>query len=219
MALYCLMYAVGKLPFGLAMLIYVSRAVAMPLTAYLLLGERSGPSVWAAVALGFLGAAISLWPAIATPKLWLAVFAAVGAALASAGSQTVVRRLTRSNSVGLIVLIYTSILAIATAPFAFRSWITPPPGDWLIVLALGLCAALAYIAAAQSYARATVSFLAAFDFLGFPAAAILGFVMFGEMPTVFDLVGGAIILSAIIMVVRLKSSESHSGVNIVVCRK
>lgn len=195
-ALYSLMYAFTALPLALASLIFFSRVLLLPIAARLMLGERSGLAVWAAVAIGFVGAALPLWPALALPDQRWGVVAALAASVASAGSQTAVRRLTATNSAGLIVLIYTAVSVAATLPVAVPAWITPPAADWPVLIILGLFAVLAQLAAARAFARAPVGFLAPFDFLSVPAGAALGFLLFGEAPGLLVVVGSAVTLAA-----------------------
>jgi len=195
-ALYSLMYAFTTIPLALASLIFFSRVLLLPIAASLMLGERSGLVVWVAVAIGFVGAALPLWPALALPDQRWGVVAAMVASVASAGSQTAVRRLTATNSAGLIVLVYTAVSVAATLPVAVPAWIAPPAADWPILVVLGLFAVLAQLTAARAFARAPVGFLAPFDFLSVPAGAALGFLLFGEVPGVLVVVGSVITLMA-----------------------
>lgn len=194
-AIFGLLYAVSVIPFALAMLLYISRTLLMPITAGLMLGERSGAVVWGAVILGFGGVLLSSWPELRTPESQLGILAALGAAVASAGSQTAVRRLTATNSVGLIVLIYTAASIVTTLPATALVWVTPPMADWPVLVGLGLCAVAAQLAAARAFALAPVGFLAPFDFLGVPIGALLGWLLFGEVPS-WWVAGGSLIVLA-----------------------
>jgi len=195
-ALYSLMYAFTTIPLALASLIFFSRVLLLPIAARLMLGERSGLVVWVAVAIGFVGAALPLWPALALPEQRWGVVAALVASVASAGSQTAVRRLTATNSAGLIVLVYTAVSVAATLPVAVTSWVTPPVADWPVLVVLGLFAVLAQITAARAFTLAPVGFLAPFDFLSVPAGAALGFLLFGEAPGALVIIGSVITLAA-----------------------
>lgn len=206
-ALYCFLYAVTTIPIALATLLLFSRILILPITAQVMLGERSDPKVWAAVFIGFAGAVLSLWPSLSLPELRLGLLAGVVAALASAGSQTAVRRLTATNHPTLIVMIYTAASVAATLPLAIPDWVDPPVADWPVIAALGLFALAAQYAAAKAFANATVGTIAPFDFLTVPAAAILGFALFGETPTLYMIVGSLTILVAA-TVVTLNNSNT-----------
>ncbi|RJF85036.1 DMT family transporter [Azospirillum cavernae] len=195
-ALYSLMYAFTAIPLALASLIFFTRVLLLPITARLMLGERSGTAVWIAVVIGFVGAALPLWSALALPEQRWGVIAALVASVASAGSQTAVRRLTATNSAELIVLIYTAVSVAATLPVAVPVWVSPPVADWPVLVVLGLCAVVAQLTAARAFALAPVGFLAPFDFLTVPAGAALGYLLFSEVPSGLVLAGSVITLAA-----------------------
>ncbi len=195
-ALYSLMYAFTTIPLGLASLLFFTRILLMPVAGRIMLGERAGMDVWMAVAMGFVGAAVSLWPALVLPEWRLGIAAALIASLASAGSQTAVRRLAFTNDTGLIVLIYTTVSVAATFPVAAIQWVSPPVTDWPVLAGLGLFALGAQYAAARAFQLASVGFLAPLDFLTIPTAAVLGYVLFAEVPSVWTVGGSVLVLAA-----------------------
>lgn len=201
-ALYAFMYALGAAPLALVFLIFFTRALMLPVAARLMLGERSNRFVWGAVVVGFVGAALPLVPAVQEPEQALGVLAALVAAVSTAGSQTAVRRLTEAgNAPGMIVLIYSAASVLGTLPVALPSWVTPPAADWPMLAALGLFAVGAQYTAAKAFSKATVGFLAPLDFLSVPVAAVLGWALFGELPSLLTVIGSVIVLLAAIIVV------------------
>lgn len=195
-ALYSLMYAFTAIPLGLASLLFFTRILLMPVAGQIMLGERSNADIWIAVTIGFIGAVIASWPALTMPEWRLGVGAALLAALTSAGSQTAVRRLTFTNSPGLIVLIYTAVSVAATLPMASLNWVSPPAGDWPVLAALGLLGLAAQYAAARAYQLAPVGVLAPLDFLTIPVAAAFGYALFAEVPSPWTVAGSALVLAA-----------------------
>ncbi|MCW2247551.1 drug/metabolite transporter (DMT)-like permease [Azospirillum fermentarium] len=208
-ALYSLMYAFATIPLGLASLLFFSRILLLPVAARIMLGERASAGIWAAVLLGFAGALLSSWPAASLPEWRLGVGAALLAAIASAGSQTAVRRLTFTNSPGLIVLIYTAVSVAATLPMASLTWVTPLVGDWPVLAALGLLALASQFAAACAFQKAPVSFLAPLDFLTIPIAAAFGYALFAEIPSAWTIAGSVLVLGSSAWVT-VKSSQTQT---------
>lgn len=207
-AAYGIMYAfTSGAPLGLVSLIFFSRVLLLPMTARLLLGERSGLAVWGAVGIGFLGAAVSIWPALAMPEMRLGIVAALVAAVASAGSQTAVRRLSLSNPPGLIVLIYSASVVLAFAPAAAVQWVTPPAADWPVLAALGLFGVLAQYTAARAFRQATVGFLAPLDFLTVPFAALLGYGLFNEVPSAWTVAGSVMVVTGTAIISSIKNQD------------
>ena len=209
LALYTFLYALGAAPLALVFLIFFTRALMLPVAARLMLGERSSPVVWMAVVVGFVGAALPLVPALQEPEQVWGVLAALVAAVATAGSQTAVRRLTEAgNAPGMIVLIYSAASVLGTLPIALPDWMTPPTADWPLLAALGLFGVAAQYTAAKAFSRATVGFLAPLDFLAVPAAAGLGWLLFGEVPSLLTGIGAVIVLVAAAVVV-IGSAQSR----------
>lgn len=202
LALYAFMYALGAAPLAMVFLIFFTRALMLPVAARLMLGERSSLLVWVAVVIGFVGAALPLVPALQEPQQALGVLAALVAAVATAGSQTAVRRLTEAgNAPGMVVLIYSVASVLGTLPIALPDWVTPPAADWPVLAALGLFGVTAQYTAAKAFSKATVGFLAPLDFLAVPAAAGLGWLLFGEVPSMLTGIGAVIVLGAATVVV------------------
>ncbi len=195
-ALYGIMYAFTSLPLALASLLFFTRVLLIPVVGTIMLGERSGPSVWGAVFVGFAGASVSVWPALNLPEWQFGIVAALVGALASAGSQTAVRRLTATNDPALVVLVFAAVSGVATFPLAAANWVMPPATDWPVLAGLGLFTLGAQYAAARAYKLAPVGFLAPFDFLTIPLAAGLGYLLFAEVPSTWTAAGSVLVIAS-----------------------
>lgn len=64
----------------------------------------------------------------------------------------------------MVTLICSAASVLGTLPAALPSWVTPPPADWPVLTALGLCGV-----AAQILSKATVGLLAPLDLPAVPA--------------------------------------------------
>jgi drug/metabolite transporter (DMT)-like permease len=171
--------------------------------AALILKERVRIYRWSAVFVGFIGVLIMLVPHL-DPAHYasLASAAAVGAMLAvlsafiNAGTVIQTRRLTRTETTPSIVFYFSLICAIAgaaTLPFA---WHTPTPSGLAILITLGILGGLAHIFLTESYRFAAASVIAPFDYTSMLWALLLGYWMFGEVPTALIFVGAAIVIAA-----------------------
>jgi drug/metabolite transporter (DMT)-like permease len=196
LALLSFMYAITALPIALATLIFVTRVLMLPPTARLLLGEPMDPRILTAVMVGFAGIVVVLWPTLVVKGEIVGALAALTAAVASAVSQTAVRRLAPDNPESLMVAIYSVACVVALAPLAATQWVTPPLGDLPVLVALGAAAAISQYTAVTAFRRAPAAFLAPFDFLAVPFSALIGLALFGDVLGPGDLVGGALVLGA-----------------------
>jgi drug/metabolite transporter (DMT)-like permease len=171
--------------------------------AALILKERVRIYRWSAVFVGFLGVLIMLVPHLDPAHYTsLASATAVGAMLTvlsafiNAGTVIQTRRLTRTETTPSIVFYFSLICTIAgaaTLPFA---WHTPTLFELAVLVTLGILGGLAHIFLTESYRFAAASVIAPFDYTSMLWALLLGYWMFGEVPTALVFVGAAIVIAA-----------------------
>ena len=90
------------------------------------------------------------------------------------------------RAVGVVVL----SLAV---PFA---WQTPTAGGWAMMIALGLIAGAGHFCVIQALRRAPASVLAPFSFTQLIWVTILGFLVFGDFPDGYTLLGATIVVGS-----------------------
>jgi drug/metabolite transporter (DMT)-like permease len=85
----------------------------------------------------------------------------------------------------------------------------------LALMATGLCGGIAHILLTESYRWAPASVIAPFDYTTMLWAFVLGYLVFGEVPTVFVFTGAAIIAGAGLFVIwrerRLRMQRGRGG--------
>ncbi len=175
---------------------FIIAALSVPL-----LGERVGWRRWALIAVGFLAVLIMLQPGGTAFRA--AALLPLAAAFCYALSMVLSRRLSRTDSDGAVMLLPTSIVlaaSLASAPFGWR---LPSAEDWGLFLAIGLLAGLAFAGVTLAYRRAEASLLAPFDYAALLWSALLGWIVWSELP------GPMVILGALILVA--------AGLALVVC--
>ncbi len=92
------------------------------------------------------------------------------------------------------ILFYGFILQLPIAVIpAAATWVTPPLADipWILAFAIG--ALSAQICITKSLAAAEASLVSPVLYLRLPLVALLGFVFFGELPSVWTWVGAALL--------------------------
>lgn len=82
-------------------------------------------------------------------------------------------------------------VSLVTAPFGWR-W--PDGFELALLVGIGISGGLGQMLFTESYRYAPASFLAPFDYTAMLWAFLLGFWMFGEVPTPY-VVGGAVIVA------------------------
>lgn len=198
----CAGYAGIALAFYSVTLIPLADSLALQFTlplftivfAMLILDERVGRHRWAATVTGFIGALVILRPGYMAIELGMLV--ALGAAAFLALSDTLVRRLARTDTTTAIVF-YTYALQL---PIAFAvslpDWVTPSAADWPWLIALGLCSFVAQWGLSRSFALAEASLVSPVLFLRLPIVSVIGYVFFAETPDLWTWVGALIIFAS-----------------------
>ena len=157
-----------------------------------LLGERVERFRWIAVLIGFAGVVIALRP---TPQLfsWASPLALFGATMFALG-QTLTRRLRRSHWLQLTIWQFAGggLIGAATIPFA---WTTPTPFDLGLMAMVGIVSMLCFILITRALALARAAVLAPLQYSAILWAAMMGWIVWRDAPTLPIVAGNAVIIA------------------------
>ena len=205
-AMFCNFTALALLPVVDATAIsFVAPLFAVLLSA-LILKERVRIYRWSAVLLGFCGVLVMLLPqfdigrAAGSGSAVGAMMGLVGAVFA-AGSSIQTRALTTSESTSSIVLYFSLICTLAGLATWPLGWLMPNWPEFAALIVIGICGGVAHILLTESYRLAPASLIAPFDYTSMLWALLLGFLVFGEVPSVLVFVGAGIIAAAGLFVI------------------
>lgn len=202
--------ALTRLPLADATAISFASPLITVALAALILKERVRIYRWSAVLVGFAGVIVMLIPQFDFGNYAVAGVASVAAvgsmfaivsAVCNAGTVIQTRRLTQSETTSSIVFYFSLVCALAgaaTLPFA---WHTPTGSELLALVAMGLFGGVAHIFLTESYRYASASVIAPFDYSSMLWALLLGYWVFGELPSALVYVGGAIVAGAGLFVI------------------
>ena len=190
----CMMLAFRALPLASAIAISFSAPLFTTLLSILVLKERVGIHRWSALVVGFVGVLVVTHPGAGT-LTWGAFFALANAVLISSVAISI-RRMSATESAETLTLYQMSVITVCTLfllPLGF-SW----PG-WLDLLGLALAGAgngIAQFWWTRSLALAPPSAVVPFNYLSLVWAVILGFAIWGDVPTPALLTGSAIVVAS-----------------------
>lgn len=173
-------------------LVFCSPLIVTALSPWLL-GEAVGWRRWAAVGAGFAGVLVMLRPGFAT--LDPGHLSAFGSAVLFALGLVVLRRIgrTESNAALLVgLLLTTQAMLLPVMPFV---WVTPGWGDLGLMGLSGTFAGFAQIFLVLAFKAAPAPVVAPFQYSQMLWGVLFGLVLFGDRPTVFVLVGAAIVVA------------------------
>ena len=195
-------YALTQLPLPEAVTLNYAMPLVIVVFSAIFLHETVRLYRWSAVVVGFVGVVIIAWPNLTLLRSGVGGAAAlgVGAALAAAClgavAQMLVRKLIateRSATVVLYFLATSSIISLVTVPFG---WAMPTPLQAFYLVSAGIAGGTAQILLTESYRHAEMSVVAPFEYTSLVFSIIIGFFLFGELPTPYMLVGGVIVVGS-----------------------
>ena len=186
--------AVSGMPLADTMAIVFVYPFVITALAPLLLREHVRPSMWVAVAAGFLGVLIVMRPGFAEVDGYALLALLTGATfalvllitrmLAVAAPPTVTA--TWTATIGIIVL-------SLTLPYL---WVTPSVEQLFVLAALSIFAATSQLMTMHAFSKAGAAVLAPFGYSEIVSATAVGFVMFGNLPDGVTWVGILVIVAS-----------------------
>lgn len=182
------------IPLADAMALQSTHPFFIIIFASVLLTERPGIHRWLAVAIGFIGAIVILRPGFGV--ISLGMIAAVAAAASFGLSDTLCRKLGRTDSTSAIVFYGFALQLPIALPIALFNWVTPVAADWPWLIAMGVTSFAAQWSLSKSFVLAEASLVSPVLFLRLPIVAVIGFAYFGQETNIWTWVGAVIIFAA-----------------------
>jgi drug/metabolite transporter (DMT)-like permease len=204
-SMFCNFGALARLPLIEANAISFTSPFVSVVFAALILKEHVRIYRWSAVIIGFVGVLVVLSPHFSGEELTIAmasagaltgVLSGLAGSISNAAAVIQTRRLTESETTSAIVFYFSLICAVGslvTFPFG---WTTPPVAELAALVSVGFLGGLGHIFLTESYRYAPASIIAPFDYTSMVWALVLGYFLFGELPTQMIIAGSAIIATS-----------------------
>jgi drug/metabolite transporter (DMT)-like permease len=185
--------AVVYLPLADVITYYLASPIFVTALSAVFLRERVGWRRWSAVVAGFCGVLIALQPSVQTVT-WPALIA-LGGSLSFAVLMLLTRLLRATPDIVLASSQFIGTLAFGTvlAPFG---WAPPSWHGLGLFIAAGWISVCALICVNRSLKLAPASSVAPYQYSMIIWAVMLGYLVFGNLPSLATLVGAAIIIAA-----------------------
>ncbi len=185
--------ALTLIPLAQVISIEFTMPIWTAILAVAFLGERMGLWKNLAVALGVIGVVIIVRPGTneIVPGQLIALAAAVGFAV----SVTMVKSLTRSDSVVTILFWMLLIQSIIGLVPALDVWRWPSAYAWAWIMVIAFCGTFSHYCLTRAMLHADATVVVPMDFLRVPLAALAGWLLYGERVDTLTILGAALILS------------------------
>lgn len=202
-------FALTRLPLPEAIMLNYAQPLLVVVFSALFLGETIRVYRWTAVLVGLLGVAIVTWPKLTLfgsgagmgNQEVMGVMAALAGAAISAVAMLLVRSLVHSEKTATVVLWFSltaCVMALLSIPFG---WQAMSPSQFALLVTSGFCGGIAQILLTEAYRHAEASTVAPFEYTSMILGVIIGYLAFGDVPTIHVLIGGAIVIGAGIFIV------------------
>ncbi|MDO8973805.1 DMT family transporter [Reyranella sp.] len=185
--------ALTLIPLAQVISIEFTMPIWTAILAVAFLGERMGLWKNLAVALGVIGVVIIVRPGTneIVPGQIIALAAAVGFAV----SVTMVKSLTRADSVVTILFWMLLIQSIIGLVPALDVWRWPSAYAWAWIIVIAFCGTFSHYCLTRAMLHADATVVVPMDFLHVPLAALAGWLLYGERLDTLTILGAALILS------------------------
>jgi drug/metabolite transporter (DMT)-like permease len=189
----CFFWSVGYLPLADVITFYLAAPIYVTALAPIALGEHVGWRRWAAVLVGFGGVLLALKPsgaALTAPAL-----VALAGSLLYAGLLILTRVLRNTANAVLVSsqIVSTGIFGLLAAPFG---WVTPPPGDFALMVLFGVLAMGGLACLNLALKRTAASVVVPYQYTMIVWGVVLGLLIFGDKPRAHVIAGAGIIIAA-----------------------
>jgi len=187
----CWLLAVSVLSLGSATAIGFAAPLFTTLLSIVILKEQVGIHRWSALIVGFVGVLIITHPGAGT-LTYGALFALANAVLISTVA-IAIRRMSMTESPETLTLYQMIIMTLFLLALGFRA---PHWSDALMVALAGVSNGIAQFWWTRSLSLAPPSAVVPFNYLSLVWATILGFAVWGDVPTPGLLVGSTIVVAS-----------------------
>lgn len=209
----CLFLGLAAMPIADAVAVFFISPLVITIFSVLFLGETVGARRWASIAVGFVGVLVIVKPG--TSAFQVAALLPMAAAVLYAVIHMVARKVGGTESaatmavyIQITFLIACSVIGLSigdgkfaqqdhpSLAFLFRAWGPVAPGDWWLLVLLGVSGVLGGFFISQAYRISEAAFAAPFEYVAMPMAIMWGVTVFGTWPDRTAWIGIALILGS-----------------------
>ncbi len=193
-AMISLFIALGLIPLAKFAALVFTAPLFVTVLALVFMGERIRGRRVGALVFGYAGTLLILRPGAGALDLGSLVVLAGASSWALA--MIVMKVLARTESSLTATLYYGVFVTPVAFLVALPVWQTPSGGQWLWLAAIGTLGSLFQFCLSQALKEADATALMPLDFTKLIWAAVIGYLVFAEVPTVWTWTGGMMIFAA-----------------------
>lgn len=198
-AMFGFFYGLSQMPLVNALTLGFTAPLMVTALSVPFLGEHIGWRRWGAVLVGFIGTLIMLRPgsgdfSFASVAILLGAFCYACQAISA-------RYLATESMLSLSVYVVAGPLLIAGMMINSENWLMPDTKGWVLFACAGTCSVIAWVGFINGYRGSSPAILAPFEYAALIGGALAGYLIWGEVPDRWVLLGATIIIASGLYVV------------------
>jgi len=199
-AITCTFYSIANLQLAEASAITFARVIFVVALAAMFFSERAGIVGWGATIIGLAGVIVMLDPTAS--ELNSAALVGVAGALASAGVLILIKRLTQTDETATIMCYPAIGLAILSGLPSLFTWQPITLASVPLFILSIVSGIISHWCFVNAYRHGEASVMATVDYTRLVAAAVVGFLIFSEIPKLDAVAGIVLIVGASFIALR-----------------
>jgi drug/metabolite transporter (DMT)-like permease len=168
------------------------------------LGEPMRGDRWVAALIGFVGVLVVVLPKLTGQGGWYNLVMLASSPVFAA-SFLITKALTRYEKPGVIVLWQALTVTVLSLPMALPHWQSPGLWQWLGFVVTGVLGSLGHYCLTRAFHTADISATQSLRFLDLVWASLLGWLVFGDLPSPSTWAGALVILLSTVWIARRES--------------
>ena len=182
------------IPLGDAAAIQFLAPVLVTALSGILLGEHVGLRRWVAVLCGFIGVLLVTRPGSGVFG-WVALLP-LASAFFMAGYYILTRIIHDKDQRDATTFYSTALGAMVLTVMLVFNWKTPESFDWLLLVAMGSFGAIGHFMLVKAFHSAEASMLSPFTYAHVAFAILFGWLIFGDIPSLWSLSGVGMVIGS-----------------------
>jgi drug/metabolite transporter (DMT)-like permease len=165
------------------------------------LGEPMRKDRWIAAGIGFLGVLVVVVPNLSGSGGWYNLVMLASSPVFAA-SFLITKHLTRTEKPGVIVMWQSITVTLFSLPLALLHWQAPTLWQWVGFMVAGVLGTVGHYSLTKAFSIVDISATQSLRFLDLVWASLLGWLVFGDVPSQWTWIGAFVILLSTVWIAR-----------------
>ena len=200
--------ALPKIPLADMTAIGFTGPIFIMIGAAWFLGEPMRKDRWIAAVIGFMGVLVVVLPNLSGSGGWYSLVMLASSPVFAA-SFLITKHLTRTEKPGVIVMWQSITVTLFSLPLALVNWQHPTLWQWTGFMLTGILGTVGHYSLTRAFSVADISATQSLRFLDLIWASILGWMVFGDLPSQWTWIGAAVILVSTVWIARREGKRKE----------